>query len=203
MPDGVNLLDLFQTVAGSLKGQQSALNKADSYNHDHGDHMVEIFEVITQAMKEKQNADAADQLEYAAKLLRSKSQSGSAQMYAQGLNAAAKKVTGKNISVDNALSLLQTLLNGGGEAKAPSSDVIGSLLSGLGDGGDGGGLDASDLLGAGMAFLNAKQGGGSNLEALAKAFVSTSAMSENDHRAQSGEMVTNAVLQMLMSSLAK
>ena len=50
----INLAKLFSTVAGTLSEQKDTLNKADSYNHDHGDNMVEIFTVISQAMQAKQ-----------------------------------------------------------------------------------------------------------------------------------------------------
>jgi hypothetical protein len=37
----INLASLFKTVAGNLAGQKENLNNADTYNHDHGDHMME------------------------------------------------------------------------------------------------------------------------------------------------------------------
>jgi len=203
MPEGIDLVDLFQTAAGALQKNRTELNQADSYNKNHGDNMVEIFEVITQAMKAKQNADAPTQLEYAAQLLRQKSNSGSASVYAEGLASASKQVSGNVVSPDMAMNLLQTLMNGGqGAADQQSGGGIGDLLGGL-LGGDDGELDSSDLLGAGLAFLNSKQSGDDNLEALSKAFVSTTQMSNSDHRSQSGQLVTNAVLQLLSSQLKK
>jgi hypothetical protein len=55
----VNLAKVFGSVASALAGNQEALNQADTFNHDHGDNMVEVFEVVTQAMKEKKGASAA------------------------------------------------------------------------------------------------------------------------------------------------
>ena len=52
----IDLLSLFGQATKTLKKNQTTLNQADTYNHDHGDHMVEIFDVITQAMKAKKNA---------------------------------------------------------------------------------------------------------------------------------------------------
>ena len=94
----ISLLDLFSKVSNTMQKNQKQLNEADTYNHDHGDHMVEIFDVITQAMKEKSSADPADQLEYAAQLLRKKASSGSGDLYAEGLKNAAEKITGKELS---------------------------------------------------------------------------------------------------------
>jgi hypothetical protein len=140
----VDLASLFGSVVNTLAQNQTALNKADTYNHNHGDNMVEIFEVITQAMKEKSSATPADQLAYASQILSRKSQSGSAQVYAQGLSNASTKFQGKKaVTPNSAMTLIQTLL--GAQAKIPTTslgktsttpsdsgaDLLGSLLGGL------------------------------------------------------------------------
>ena len=99
--------------------------------------MGEVFDVISQAMKEKKTADPADQLEYAAQLLRSKTASGSGTVYANGLETAAK------------------------------------------------------------------QSGKSDVEALTGALMSGSTMAQTPHRAQSGEVVTSALLSALTSMMNK
>jgi len=117
----VDLAQLFGTVASALAQNQSTLNTADTYNHDHGDNMVQIFEVITQAMKEKNAATPADQLAYASQLLRSKSQSGSAKIYAEGLSEASSRFQGKKtVTPNSAMTLIQALL---GAQKKVSSDL--------------------------------------------------------------------------------
>jgi hypothetical protein len=133
-PNQLNLANLFQSVAGSLTDQRQILNDADNYNHDHGDNMVEVFNVISQAMQAKQNADPADQLAYASQLLRQRN-SGSAQVYAQGLSQASKELKGQQqVTPDNAINLIQALLGGGQASTAqPQSgmgDLLGSLLGG-------------------------------------------------------------------------
>lgn len=208
----IDLGTLFNQVSKAVQQNQTTLNKADTYNHDHGDHMVEIFEVISQAMKAKKNADPADQLEYAAQLLRKKSSSGSGTLYAKGLDQAAKQITGKELNPGSVISILQTIL-GGGEAGASSAasgaDMIGSLLGSLtgatpASGGSGQGLDLSDLLGAGMSYMAAKQSGKSDLEAITGALVSGSQVANSSpHRAQSSEIVTQALLSALSSMMAK
>lgn len=227
----IDLLSLFNQVTKTMKDSKTTLNKADTYNHDHGDHMVEIFEVITQAVKEKKNADPADQLEYAASLLRSKAKSGSGKLYAQGLNEAAKQMVGKDLNAGSIMSMVQTVL-GAGEAPASkpaaSGDMLGSLLGSLVSGGktsgqnDSEGLgdllgslsgagsadaqdgpDLGDLLGAGMSFLSAKQGGKSNLEALTGALVSGSQMASSPYREQSSQLVTSTLLKALTSMLSQ
>jgi hypothetical protein len=203
----IDLLKLFQTVTSNLSQNQENLNQADTFNHDHGDHMVEIFQVITRAMQEKKGSDPADQLAYASQLLRNK-KSGSAQLYAQNLSNASQQFSGKSITPDNVGLLLQSLLGGQApnqsQQNAPANDPLSAILGGLTGGQnqaqDGQpSIDANDLLNAGLAFMQAKQGGSTNLEAAVNALVSSSAMGNSDHRSQSGALVANSVLQLLGS----
>lgn len=206
----VDLAKLFGAVANNLGNQREALNQADTYNNDHGDHMVEIFEVVTQAMKEKKNANPADQLAYASEILRRK-QSGSAQVYANGFAQAAQQFQGQAVTTDNAGALLQTLL-GGGQAPAQAAggggDMLGALLGGLtgqqsqGQAADDG-LDLGDLLNAGMAFMNAKQQGSSTAEAAINALMSSSPLGQSSHRKESGALVANTIMQVLGSLSSK
>ena len=218
----LDLAQLFQTVTGTLTSNRQQLNDADDNNHDHGDNMVDTFEVITQAMKEKKGADPADQLEYAAQMLRQR-KSGSSQMYAKGLEQASQQFQGQQVTPANAMTLIQSLLGGGqapqvqqqagglggvlgsllgGQQGTPQQDggvggMIGSLLGGSGgqqaqQADDGFGMD--DLLKAGMSFMSTKSRGGSNLEAIVNAVVSSSAMG-GGYRQQSSNLVTTALMQ--------
>ena len=129
-----------------------------------------------------------------------------------------------------ALQLLQTLIGDGQtpQAGADSGDMLGALLGGmtgeqeaqpaaaggdmLGDllGGLAGsqntgaglsnGLDLGDLVTAGMAYFQAKQGGGSTMHALVQAFMSVSGMGKSADRSQSTSVVVNSFLQALSSS---
>ncbi|HET7010749.1 MAG TPA: hypothetical protein VFI11_08245 [Anaerolineales bacterium] len=201
----VNLAKVFQTVATTLASQKQALNQADSYNHDHGDHMVEVFEVVTQAMKAKKGASAADQLAYASQLLRQR-ENGSAKYYAGGLSQAAQMFQGQKLTSDNILQLVQILISGGQQttgAPAPAAsagDPLAALLGGLGGGGQEAGAPAVDiggLLQAGMSFLNAKQRGQGNVDALMGALLAGTQGGSSPYRAQSGALVANAVLQAI------
>jgi hypothetical protein len=164
----LDLAKLFQSVTGTLSKNRESLNEADTNNHDHGDNMVDTFEVITQAMKEKKGADPADQLEYAAQILRQR-QSGSAQIYANGLEQASKQFAGQQVTGANAMTLIQTLLGGG---QAPQSqtqqqgggdivgNVLGSLLGGSGgqQGQQGGGNVVGNVLGSLLGGSGGQQG---------------------------------------------
>jgi hypothetical protein len=201
----IDLLSLFKSVTGALQDNRESLNKADEYNANHGDNMVEIFDVITQAFSKKGGADPADQLAYASKLL-GKKKSGSAQAYSQGLSQASNQFQGKQVTQDNAMQLIQTLL-GAGEP-LPSTNPLEGLLGGLLGGEkteqqEDAGLDAGDLLSAGLAFMAAKDRGESSAEALVDAVVSASPLSQTPHRAQSSSLVANTLLEMLGSLASK
>lgn len=111
-------------------------------------------------------------------------------------------------------NLLGSLL-GGGSTAAPQQqsqggmgDLLGSLLGGgnpqqAQDQPGTDGLDMGDLLNAGMAFMNAKSQGGNNLQALVSALVAGSAMGNSQHRAQSGALVVNSLLQAIGSMSGK
>ena len=105
----IDLGKLFQTVVGTLAKNKESLNNADTNNHDHGDNMVNTFDVITRAIQEKKDANPSDQLAYAAKLLLQQ-KSGSAQLYAKGLSQASQQFQGQQVTSDNAWTLVGTLL---------------------------------------------------------------------------------------------
>jgi len=210
----IDLASLFQSVTGTLQKNKKQLNAADEENHDHGDNMVDTFEVITQAMKEKANADPADQLAYASQLLRQK-KSGSAQVYASGLEEASREFQGKQVNQGNAMSLIQALMGGGQPAQQvqqqQSGGGLGGLLGSLLGGGQqqetqqqqDSGLDMGDLLQAGMAFMGTKARGGSNIEATVDAVVANSAMANSQHRSQSGSLVANTLLQTIAGMVGR
>jgi len=141
----IDLTQLFGSVVNTMVENKESLNQADTYNHDHGTNMVEIFDVITKAMQEKNTATPSERLAYASNTLQAKSQSGSAKLYAEGLQKAAVKMQGKKtVTPDNAVTLLQALM--GTQSKvAPKTlqsqaqttyrsgsgaDLLGALLGG-------------------------------------------------------------------------
>jgi len=208
----VDLGHVFGTVASTLASNREVLNRADTINHDHGDNMVEVFEVVAQAMKAKKSASSADQLAYAAELLRQK-QSGSAKYYAGGLTQAAQKYQGKKVTSTNAMDLIQTLLGGGAQGSAqptstPQPDLLSTLLGGLGGTGQTAssgqtGLDIGSLLNAGMSYMSAKQRGETDATALVGALTAATSGGNTPYRAQSGALVANTLMQALGSLASK
>ncbi len=205
---GMDLSALFGVAAQALAANQGTLNQADGQNGNHGDNMVQMFNMITQVMGEQKGAPPAQQLNHASQYLSQHATSGSSKVYAQGLAQAAQQFQGqKSINPDNAMMLVQSLL-GGGQAPAQQgggADLLGALLGGMqgqsappqSQPQQNDGLDVGDLLNAGMAFMNAKNQGQDNLQAGLNALMSAGPLGQSSHRQQSGQVVGNALLQAI------
>jgi len=219
----IDLLKLFQSVAGALQQNQSTLNKVDTYNHNHGDSMVQTFNVIVDAMQKKKNAAPAAQLAYASSQVGKQVKTGSGQLYAQNLSKAASQYKGIEINLQTILPLIQLLL--GGSTSSSGGDLLTSILAALGgtqsgsssQSGLGGllggllggtqstrttqssqGIDLGGLLGTLLSGQTQQQSGsGDILGSLAKVLLNGTAVASTPHRAQSGEIITNTILQAL------
>lgn len=218
----IDLAQIFGAAAQALAANQSALNQADSHNGNHGDNMVQTFNLITQALASQKDAQPSDALSYASQMLSQNTNSGSAAVYAQGLAQAAQQFQGQAaVTPENAMGLIQALMGGGGAGSGSSSgggmDLLGALLGGSGNAPSGGALDSlmdlakgekldgqdvSNLLNAGMAFLNAKNQGQDTMQAAVSALVSGGPLGQQPHRKQSGEVVAGALMQAI-SALGK
>lgn len=152
---GIDLAQLFGVAAQALAANQGTLNQADAKSGNHGDHIVQTFQLITQAMNATQGKPPAEQLAYASKKLSSHAKvSGSAGIYAKGLSQASKQMKGQStVTPDLAMTLVQTLL-GGGQAQQPAqqqntgADLLGALLGGGGQSQQQQSSGGADLLGA-------------------------------------------------------
>ncbi|MEA4811901.1 MAG: hypothetical protein VB108_04955, partial [Anaerolineaceae bacterium] len=105
----LDLISIFKAVTETLAENQQSLNEADSYNHNHGDNMVKTFETITRAAEKSKVQTPSAQMAAASKEL-SKSSSGSAQIYAQGLKQASQQFKGKELTADNVGTLINSLM---------------------------------------------------------------------------------------------
>jgi len=196
--NGTDLSALFNVAAQALAANQSSLNQADVQNQNHGDNMVQAFQMISQAMASQRGTPPSTQLQHASDVLAQNATSGSGQVYAQGLAQAAQQFQGQNaVTPDNAMLLVQSLL-GGGQQSAPQggADLLGSLLGGQ-QGQQTNGVDLGALLSAGMTFMSAKQQGQDNVQAALTALMSGGPLAQSQHRQQSGQLVGNALLQAI------
>ena len=203
MAQGIDLNTLFKTVTKQLSQKKGELNEADTYNHDHGDHMVQIFDLVQNAVAEKSGKPAADQLAYASKVVEEKAHSGSAALYAEGLSKAANNLAGKDLDAESLDLLVKGLLNVKQPEEKSSQQksqggLLGSLLSGLtgnsssSDSDEGLGVD--ELLRAGLAFYQSKQEGDTNSEAIMDALMAASPMGQSAHRSQSGTLIAQTIM---------
>jgi hypothetical protein len=216
---GLDLSSLFGAAAQALTANQPALNQMDTENQNHGDNMVQTFNLITQALAGQSGGTPTQQLTHASQYLAAHADSGSAHVYSQGLAQAAQQMQGQpSLTPANAGMLIQALL-GDGTNSSGGADMLGSLLGGSQGSSGGGdllggllggvltgqqaadkpadGLDLGDVLNAGLTFMNAKQQGQSTLQAALSAIMASGPMSQKPYRQQSGQVVANALLQAL------
>jgi hypothetical protein len=207
----IDLMSLFQAASSVLSQNKTELNQADPYNHDHGDNISQVFNLITQAVGQKSTASPTAQLNYASQVLQQQATSGSSQLYAQALQTAASQLQGQsNISANNIMPLIQSLLGGGQQpnpntmANSGSGDLLGGLLSAFNGGGaqqsgtgtqqGGGGIQLDDILRGGMAFLQAQQSGGGGVQGVVDALIAGSPLGESPARAQSAQLIAHSIL---------
>jgi hypothetical protein len=193
---GADLSAIFNVAAQALAENQASLNQADIENQNHGDNMVQAFNMISQAMASQRGAPPSQQLQHASEYLAQNATSGSGQIYAQGLAQAAQQFQGQSaVTPDNALMLIQSLLGSGQQSSQQGgADLLGSLLGGQ-PVQQTQGVDLAALLSAGMTFMSAKQQGQDTVQAALSALMSGGPMAQRSHRQQSGQMVANALLQ--------
>lgn len=163
---GVDLASLFNVATQALSANQGALNQADEQNHNHGDNMVQVFNMISQVMANNSSAPPSEQFNQASQYLAQNGTSGSAQAYSQGLAQAAQQFQGQSaVTQDNAMMLIQSLL-GGGQPQQQSANPLEALLGGGGGGASQGGDLLGALLGGGQPAQGSQQSGGDLLGAL-------------------------------------
>lgn len=207
-----DLAALFQAALERLSEQQQALNQADVINGDHGDHMVEIFQVALQAARLHAQSDLAEAMEEAGQALLQLPDNGSACLYARGLQHFAGQFRQHGVSLETLLAYGRNLLRPEKENVAHardnsvhSAEVLKALVAGLSGWSQSvneqadktGALNLGALFELGMAYLQAKGRGGSKAEVLADAAASASPLGALPHRYQSGKLAIQSLLQAM------
>ncbi len=161
---GLDLSSLFGVAAQALAANQSGLNQADTENQNHGDNMVQAFNMITQSLA-GQSGTPSQQLNHASQVLAQNAQSGSAHVYSQGLAQAAQQMQGQSaVTPNNAGMLIQALLGGSEANQSGGADMLTSLLTGGQGGQQAGGADMlASLLGGAQQQQQPAQPGGADL----------------------------------------
>lgn len=131
MTQEINLSNIFGEVTKVLAANRQELNDVDEVNHNHGSNMVNTFNLITKAVESVKDQPAADQLAYASKTLREQSTSGSAQLYADGLQQASREFVGKDLNTSTAGTLINAMMGTGETTERGGTDFLSSLLGNL------------------------------------------------------------------------
>ncbi len=210
-----DLARVFQAVADVLAQQREALNRADTVNNNHGDHMLEIFRVATQAVQALPLADLPGVLEQAGRLLTRLEDNASAQVYAHGLEQFGRAFHRHQVEFGDLARYVRQILQeppaaATANSQAASSpkaekdgEVLKALVAGLaawgqvenGENPSEKGVDMGYLFELGINYMQAKSRGGSRLDILSEAAVNASPLSRVPYRAQSGKLAFRALLQ--------
>jgi hypothetical protein len=209
------LAPIFLAVGDVLAENRAVLNQADLYNGNHGDHMVAIFETATLAAQEKSGMALAEAMAYAGEQLAQLEGNGSAQVYARGLISVAEQLGKRDITLEELVAYVAAVLHeedeptgstfGAHKQPERSGEVLKALVAGIaawnrqeaGAPPGGGALSMGALFDFGIAYLQAKQRGGSQINVLANTAAAISPLGSIPHRAESGKLVMIALLQAL------
>lgn len=131
MTENIQLSSIFKEVTKVLKDNCQELNDADEYNHNHGSNMVNTFTLLQKAVKSVKDKPVAEQLEHASNTLRAQSTSGTAQLYADGLERASHEFVGKELNASTAGTLVNAMMGVGGSVERGSGDFLSTLLGNL------------------------------------------------------------------------
>jgi hypothetical protein len=209
------LARVFQAAAEALSQQREALNLADSTNANHGDHILDIFQVATRAVQSLPLSNLPDTLEQASRLLAQLEDNASAQVYARGLDQFGQAFRRNQVEFGDLAGYIQHILQEnpagsapGGQAAAAfkmdkEAEVLKALVSALaawgqvenGNNPSEKGMDVGYLFELGMIYMQAKSHGESRLEVLSEAAVNASPLSRVPHRLRSGKLAFRALLQ--------
>ncbi len=162
MAQADSLVALFEAMTQNLEQDRGHLNSIDRGDGDAGDNMAANFRLITDTLAQTlarsgEGADVGEALAVASRTLRKNGQGATAPIYAQGLSEASKRLAGQtSFSLDDLLPLLEGLLSGSRKAsgrKQGEGSLLDVLLPGI------------------MAYVMAKRGGQSDLDAILTALL--------------------------------
>ena len=173
--------------------------------------MIAIFHLATRAAQENPGAGLADTFELAAQGLAQQSDNASAQLYALGLSQFATQFRRADISLEELLAFVRSVINDDSGVRAGrSGELLKALLAGLagwqrsanGQPESDGPLDMRTLFDLGIAYMQARQHGGTRAEILAEAAASSCPVKEIAYRRQSGKLAIQALLEAMAAAPA-
>lgn len=163
MASAESLVAIFEAITQNLQRDQHSLNKLDRDDGDSGDNMVHNFQLVTSTLRKVTGqggeTDVGAALGEAAQSLRDKGKGATAPIYASGFEDAATELKGKrDFSIDDLMPLLRALLGGmqrANTAKPGEGSMLDAIVPGV------------------MAYLDAKNSGQSELEAILSGLLSS------------------------------
>ncbi|HSQ27480.1 MAG TPA: hypothetical protein VLM80_10195, partial [Anaerolineales bacterium] len=196
---------VFEAVRQVVRDNQAYFNSADVINHNHGDHMLAIFDLAVKTLRDLHPGNLAEAMLAAGLAIQKLEGNGSARVYADGLIAFAQKLGQREIGQAELIQFVrektgdtrleqtkgdEQLIEEKGIQDDRSGQVLKALVEGLsawkqmnsGVSAKGRNLDMGALFELGIIYLQAKQRGGSNIEVLADAAVSASPLNQSAHR---------------------
>lgn len=216
----MDLEHAFRQVAARLALEQTQLNQVDEINHNHGDHMVEIFNLVAQVIGGHHGETLASMMNAASGVLLQQQQNGSAQVYGRGLTLLAEQFRQQEIEINDLVAFTRRQLNlaDSVDSTLPDSgkrngELVKGLLEALSTWDQAeasaenanrqksSGLDLGYLFGLGMAYMQAKRSGGSRAATIAETVVAASPLSKQPHRERSAKLAIQTLLEALSDDL--
>jgi hypothetical protein len=201
------LAPYFQAVGDALRRSREALNLADTTNQNHGDHMVEIFEIAARVAEQDPDACLAESMELAGRELTLQAHNEIAQVYASGLLQMAEQFRKYDVTLEELVVSVQAALLEDKDQRARmgsprSGEVLKALAGGLAAWSQAADrqapapnlLNMGILFEFGMAYLQAKQRGGDRASILADAAASVSPLREVPYRYESAKLAIRSLL---------
>jgi len=214
-PKTAGLEQVFSAVAEALHQRQSELNAADSFNGNHGDHMVEIFGLAARVAGETDPADLPAVMLAASQRLKGKKENGSALVYGRGLEQFGLQFKSHDIKLPDLLLYVRQLIADSDHQASPlrpeiQKSMLKALVTGLSawkkaenlEPGNSAQevcktLDLGSLFDLGIIYLQAKARGGTRLEVIADAAAHASPLAQTPQRLLSGKLALEALLEAM------
>lgn len=211
---------VFEAVRQVVGENQAYFNAVDEINHNHGDHMLEIFDLAVQTLHDLQPGDLAGSMMAAGIAIQKLEGNESARVYSDGLITFAQKLRQHGIEQGELIQFVREKTGEGLSGKPKentqtveemgiqdnrSGQVLKALVEGLSTwkqldsrkGSISKNLDMGALFELGIIYMQAKQRGGNHFEVLSDAAVSASPLNQSSHRKISGKLAIQALLKAL------
>ncbi|MCC7129671.1 MAG: hypothetical protein B6D39_03760 [Anaerolineae bacterium UTCFX2] len=215
-----SLAAVFAAVQAALEKHRQQLNQEDVINGNHGDHMVEVFLLASQAAASVSESDPGGAMIAAAQALENCSNNGSAEAYARGLRQMGEQLRRGGVTLNELAAVLEKALapdegkidpenstgqkvrdQGGGAAlKALLAGLAGWNQAAAGRAVAKDPLDLGAMFEFGTTLLQAKQRQGKRIDVLADAAVSASPLKAVPHRQKSGMIAMRTLLEAFQQS---